>query len=230
MSFSQELRQEANYIFEACYNHLFVKGIAEGKLGKEQLIHYVKQDFEYLNAIVQTYALGISKATNREEMAMFNTSISFVLNSELHPHNNFCQIADVKYEDLQGHHLAPAAQHYTRHMLNVGRSGSVEEIIAVTLPCPYIYAYIGDRIMEDYKPNRSHPFYDWISFYGGKEHERLNFSLKRFDQLAEQAPEKERNKMKEHFMLSCQLEYMFFDMAYKLEDWPVQKEASAVAE
>ena len=226
MSFSQELRQEANFIFEACYNHPFVKGIAQGKLGREKIIHYVKQDYEYLNAIMQTYALGISKSANREEMAMFNTSISFVLNSEIHPHNNLCQIAGVQYEDLQGFPLAPTAQHYTRHMLSVGRSGSVAEIIAVTLPCPYIYAYIGDRIMDEYKPDQSHSFYEWISFYGGKEHERLDLSLKRFDLLAEVASELERQKMKEHFMLSCQLEYMFFDMAYKLEDWPVQKEIS----
>jgi thiaminase (transcriptional activator TenA) len=27
--------------------------------------------------------------------------------------------------------------------------------------------------------------------------------------------------MKEHFLISCQLEYKFWDMAYKLEEWPV---------
>ncbi|MFC0272642.1 thiaminase II [Metabacillus herbersteinensis] len=230
MSFSEQLRKEADHIFEACYNHPFVRGIADGTLGKEQLIHYVKQDFEYLNAIIQAYALGISKCTNREDMVMFNTSISFVLNSEVHPHNNFCHVAGVKFEDLQGFPLAPTAQHYTRHMLNVGRSGTLGETIAVVLPCPYIYLYIGDRIIEEFQPDQSHPFYDWITFYGGQEDPRMNLYLKRLDQLAEEASEQERTKMKEHFMLSCQLEYLFFDMAYTLQDWPVQKERVAVVE
>ena len=39
MRFSKQLREEANHIFEACYNHPFVQGIAEGQLGKEQLVH-----------------------------------------------------------------------------------------------------------------------------------------------------------------------------------------------
>jgi thiaminase (transcriptional activator TenA) len=225
MSFTVQLREEANYIFEACYNHPFVKGIAEGTTGSDQLIHYVKQDFEYLNAIMQAYALGISKSTDRKDMEMFNESITFVLNSEVHPHHNFCQVAGVDYTDLQGFPLAPTAQHYTRHMLNVAQTGSLGEIIAVTLPCPYIYAYIGDRMIEEYQPDPSHPFYEWITFYGGLEHTRMNRSLKRLDQLAEEATEQQRQQMKQHFMQSCQLEYMFFDMAYKLEEWPVQKVA-----
>lgn len=34
--------------------------------------------------------------------------------------------------------------------------------------------------------------------------------------------------MREHFMLSCQLEYLFWDMAYKQEEWPVQLEAAVL--
>jgi thiaminase (transcriptional activator TenA) len=30
--------------------------------------------------------------------------------------------------------------------------------------------------------------------------------------------------MRQHFLLSCQLEYMFWDMAYNLEEWPVKLE------
>ncbi|WP_077213118.1 thiaminase II [Bacillus dakarensis] len=230
MSFTQQLREEANYIFEACYDHPFVRGVAEGTLGKEQLIHYVKQDFEYLNSIMQAYALGISKCTSREDMAMFNTSISFVLNSEVHPHNNFCSVAGVRYEDLQGFPLAPTAQHYTKHMLNAARSGTLGETIAVTLPCPYIYSYIGERIIKEYEPKPSHPFYDWIMFYGGKEPIRMYKSLKRLDELSLTASQQEKDRMREHFMVSSQLEYMFFDMAYKLEDWPVQNTKAAVIE
>lgn len=228
MNFSHELRKEAEHIFEACYNHPFLKGIAEGHLGAEQLIHYVKQDFEYLNAMIQARALGMAKCTNREDMEMFNTSISFILNSEVHPHNNFCKVAGVNYEDLQGFPLAPTAQHYISHMLNVAHEGTLGEIIAVTLPCPWIYLYIGERIIEEYQPTENHPFYDWITFYGAQEEPRMNSYLKKLDELAEKASEEEKAKMKEHFMLSCQLEYMFFDMAYKIEQWPVQKESTTV--
>ncbi|WP_096189800.1 thiaminase II [Evansella halocellulosilytica] len=223
MSFSQQLRQEADYIFEATYNHPFVKGIAEGHLKKEQLIHYVKQDFEYLNAMIQARALGIAKSSNREDMEMFNSSIGFILNSEIHPHNNFCRVAEVEYEDLQGYKLAPTAQHYSNYMLKVAHEGTIGELISVTLPCPWIYLYIGERMMEEYKPDENHPFYEWISFYGVQTEPRMQKYLEKLDQVAEHASDEERQLMKDHFMTSCQLEYMFFDMAYNIEEWPVQK-------
>jgi thiaminase/transcriptional activator TenA len=227
MSFSQELRKEADYIFEAIYQHPFVKGIAEGHLEKEQLIHYVKQDFEYLNAMIRTYALGIVKCSRREDMELFSTSIDFILNSEIHPHHNFCRVAGVKYEDLQGYALAPTARNYTRHMLNTAHEGSLGEIIAVVLPCPWVYLDIAARMLREYQPEESHPFYEWISFYGSQTEPRMNLYLKKLDEIAESASEEEKARMKEHFIYSCQLEYMFFDMAYKIEEWPVQQALAA---
>ena len=79
MSFSAELRREADPIFNAIFEHPFVLGIANGRFKKEQLIHYVKQDYEYLNAFIQIYGIAISKCQNRKDMEMFNKQISFML-------------------------------------------------------------------------------------------------------------------------------------------------------
>ncbi|MCP8615886.1 thiaminase II [Salirhabdus salicampi] len=224
MSFSQQLRNEADHIFDACFHHPFIQGIAKGEVEKDQLIHYVKQDFEYLNAMIQSRAFGMAKCTNREDMEMFNTGIDFILNSEIHPHNNFCEVAGVKYEDLQGYPLAPTAQHYVSHMLNVSQEGTLGETLAVTLPCPWIYLYVGKRILEEFEIHEDHPFYDWITFYGAQEEPRMNVYLQRLDEIAEQSTEEEKQKMYDHFMTSSQLEWMFFDMAYRVQDWPVQGE------
>ncbi|PAK55005.1 thiaminase II [Paenibacillus sp. 7541] len=221
MRFSEELRREADGIFEAIFQHPFVRGIAEGQLGKEQLTHYVKQDFEYLNAYMRIYGIAISKCANREDIAAFNEQISFILNSEIHPHHNFCTVAGVSYEELQGYPLAPSAHHYIRHMLTVAHEGSLGEIMAVLLPCPWTYLEIGRRLMEQVNPDENHPFQEWIQFYGSRAGGATDKFRQRVDAWAETATADERRRMKEHFMLSCQLEYMFWDMAYKLEAWPV---------
>lgn len=88
-------------VFEAIFEHPFVQGIGNGNLQPGQLTHYVKQDFEYLNTFMQIYGLAISRSERREDMQLLNEQISFVLNDEVHPHNNFCQVAGVNYEDLQ---------------------------------------------------------------------------------------------------------------------------------
>ncbi|MFK3959592.1 thiaminase II [Guptibacillus hwajinpoensis] len=222
MSFTEQLREEAAPIFEAIFNHPFVRGIAEGKLEKEQLVHYVKQDFEYLNTFVRIYGIALSKCENREEMALFTEQISFVLHSEVHPHNNLCRAAGVTYEELQGYPLAPTAHHYTRHMLDAAHSGTLGEIVAALLPCPWTYLEIGQRLMEEVNPKEDHPFYDWITFYGEKSMEPVTDQLRKIlDQWAETAPERELKRIKDYFILSCQLEYGFWEMAYQVEEWPV---------
>jgi thiaminase/transcriptional activator TenA len=229
MSFTEELRREADPIFEALYKHPFIQGIAEGNLQKEQLIHYTKQDFEYLNVYIQIYGLGISKSKTREDMAMFKEKIDFILHSEIHPHHNFCRVAGVDYDDLQGFPLAPTALHYTRHMLTVANQGTLGELMAVLLACPWTYLAIGQELIRTIKPDPSHPFYEWIMFYGDEAMGK-NFKAfrDRLDREAEKASEEEKMKMKEHFITSCQLEYMFFSMAYNIEEWPVPVEKEVV--
>ncbi|WP_110926275.1 thiaminase II [Bacillus massiliglaciei] len=225
MSFSAELRREADPIFQAIFEHPFVRGIAEGDLKKEQLIHYVKQDFEYLSSFIRIYGMAITKCDSREDMDMFNQQISFILNSEVHPHNNFCQVAGVPYEELQGYALSPSAHQYIRHMLTVAHEGTLGEILAVLLPCPWTYWEIGEKLLREVNPASSHPFYEWIHFYGDRTDSITSNFCARLDEWAEGATDRERAKMKEHFLLSCQLEYMFWDMAYRIEEWPVQMEA-----
>ncbi|KAB7670690.1 thiaminase II [Bacillus sp. B1-b2] len=221
MSFSQELRKEAEPIFQAIMEHPFVQGIAKGDLQKEQLIHYVKQDFEYLNAFMKVYGLAIAKCDTREDMAIFNEQISFVLHSEVHPHNNFCEVAGVSYEELQGYPLAPSAHHYIRHMLTVAYQGDLADILAVLLPCPWTYIEIGKKLIEEVQPERTHPFYDWIHFYGDGPMTVTATLCERLDELALSLNEERKVKLKEYFLLSCQLEYKFWDMAFQVEKWPV---------
>ncbi|SDI26358.1 thiaminase II [Natribacillus halophilus] len=223
MSFTEELRREADPIFQAIFTHPFVQGIGNGSLQSEQLIHYVKQDFEYLNTFIQIYGQAIHQCDNRKDMAMFNEQISFILNSEIHPHNNFCEVAGVQYEDLQYERLAPTAHHYTRHMLDVAQSGSLGEILAVLLPCPWTYNEIGDYLKSEKQPNKSHPFYEWINFYS-REKGEMNVTedfRSRLDAYAKTASVHEKEQMKDHFIKSCQLEYSFWEMSYNQEKWPV---------
>lgn len=222
MTFTQELRAEADSIFTHIFDHPFVKGIGAGQLQAEQLIHYVKQDFEYLNTFNQIYGLAISKSGTREDMAVFNRQIDFILHSEIHPHHNFCSVAGVKYEELQYEPLAPTAHHYTRHMIDVAHKGTFGEILAVLLPCPWTYFEIGHQLKKSYNIQEEHPFYEWISFYAKEETDTIiKIFRDRLDSYAETASDLEKARMKDAFIKSCQLEWMFWEMAYTIEKWPV---------
>ncbi|MGR9048248.1 thiaminase II [Halobacillus faecis] len=225
MSFSNQLRKENQDIYQKIFSHPFIQGIGKGEVPKEALIHYIKADYEYLNAFMHVYGIAISKSPGREDIQLFNEQIDFVLNSEVHPHNNFCEQIGVPYEKLQGYPLPPTADHYIKHMLFHAYQGGIGEILAALLPCPWTYYEIGVELMNTYHPEPDHPYLPWIEFYANTEVKSLTAVLcERLDQCAEQASEPEEHRMRAAFRKSCQLEYAFWDMAYTQEQWPCEKE------
>ncbi|GEL07756.1 thiaminase II [Salisediminibacterium halotolerans] len=230
MKFSEQLRKEADPIFEAIFKHPFIEGIARGDVPKEALIHYVKQDYEYLSTFCRIYGLAVSQCESREDMMFFQEQIAFVLNEEVHPHNNFCEVAGVNYDDLQHAPLAPTAHHYTRHMLEAASNGSLGETLAALAPCPWTYWEIGERLTKEVKPGADHPFAEWISFYANDEVAQITQTFKdKIDKCAEKASEKEREQMMAHFLKSTQLEHQFWTMAYEQETWPVETKHPTLA-
>ena len=189
MTFSKQLREEAKDILQATYQHPFIRGIAKGDLAAEQLIHYVKQDYEYLNSMIKARGYALTKCTKREDMEMFFTGIDYVLHSEGTAHVNLCRVAGVDYEELQGYPLSPTAHHYVNHMISASASGTLGDIIAVTLPCPWMYLEIGRRLVREVKPDKTHPFYDWITIYGKDSSEATDRSFNRLDEIAAQVGE-----------------------------------------
>lgn len=222
MSFSEALRREADSIFDSIYAHPFVQGIADGKLPAASLTHYVQQDTQYLDTYCKVYGMALAKAITRDQMRVFHEHIGVLLDGELAPHKNLCRVAGVKYEDVvrTPADVAPTAHHYARHMLSIAQQGTLGEIIAVLLPCHWVYVDIGQRMMAQRKPTVEHPFYDWISFYASDTMASGLAQLTAIvDELAETSGDLDLYMMKSAFLDSFRLEYQFFDMAYHLERW-----------
>lgn len=222
-SFTEGMRLKADPVFEAIFDHPFVKGIADGDLSSEQLAHYVRQDYQYLTVFCQVYGLAISKCTSREDLAFFNEQIGFVLDDENHPHRNLARVSGYPMEELGRETiLAPTSLAYTRHMLHAAHTGTMGELLCALLPCPLTYREIGLRLKKEVEPDDSHPFKPWIEFYADP---RIGDICREFegrvDRLAAAAGEDERGRMEENFLTSCRLEYLFWEMAHGLEGWPV---------
>jgi thiaminase (transcriptional activator TenA) len=222
MSFSEHLRREADTVFQAIRQHPFVQGLAHQNLSRETLIHYVKQDVQYLKTYAKVYGLALAKSQTIEQMKFFHERIGVVLDGEALPHQNLCRAADVQYEDLKTHatHLAPTAHHYAHQMLATAYAGTLGEILAALLPCHWVYVDAAEYLLREYRPTPEHLFYDWISFYASDPMQTsLQDFLRLLDAYAEHAGTDELERMKAAFLAGCHLEYRFFDMAYTLEDW-----------
>ena len=67
------------------------------------------------------------------------------------------------------------------------------------------------------------PLYaEWIDMYSSAEFTELTGWLRGLvDRLAESASAEERARMEQAYVTSSRYEHAFWDMAYRLEEWPV---------
>ena len=224
MLFTEKLREENHDIFQLIFNHPFVEGIGKGDIPKESIAHYIKADFEYLNAFMKVYGLAISRSSSREDIRYFFNKMEFILKDEIHPHHNFCDYIGVPYESLQGHPLPPTADHYIKHMMHHAQTGSMGEILGALLPCPWTYLEIGEELLKAYRPSQDHPFYQWITFYADASTKSITTEMReRLDVYAKEASLAEKDRIRDAFRKSCELELAFWEMAYTCEEWSSTK-------
>lgn len=221
MKFSEQIRQEADHIWVASFNHPFVTGIADGSLSLESFKYYVMQDAYYLSHFAKVQAYAGAKAFDLYTTSRLAAHAQGTYEAELSLHENFSKRLGITEEERINFKPAPTAYAYTSHMYRAVLSGGIGEVIAALLPCYWLYYEIGERLQGS---TPEEPIYqEWIAAYGGDWFRQLvEEQIARLDELAEKASEEERARMKEHFMLSSQYEYSFWEMAYTLEKWPVQ--------
>lgn len=224
MTFSNLLREESDYIWEASFQHPFVTGIGDGTLPLEIFRYYVMQDSYYLSHFARVQALGAARSNDFETISRMAAHAQGTYEAELSLHENFSRRLGITETEQANFKPSPTAYAYTSHMYRAAYQGHIGDIIAAILPCYWLYYEIGEKL-QSCSPNE--PIYqEWIAAYGGEWFRTLvEEQINRLDKIAETLTEDDREQMKEHFIISSHYEFSFWDMAYNLEEWPVRKGA-----
>ena len=103
----------------------------------------------------------------------------------------------------------------------VGYPDDVREVLlGALLPCFWIYAEVGRDIHARAAP--ANPYQAWIDTYAGEEfHAAVRTVIAATDEAAEVASSSLRERMHAAFARATQLEWVFWDSAFRLEAWPV---------
>jgi thiaminase/transcriptional activator TenA len=220
MKFSEFVRKRADAVWEASFRHPFVTGIADGTLPLDCFRYYIQQDAYYLSVFAKVQALGAAKA---DDLATSNRMASHVrgtYEAELALHEKFAEQLGITPEEKARFEPAPSAYAYTSHLLRAAYTGHLGDIVAAILPCYWLYYEIGEK-MQGAAPDV--PVYrEWIAAYGGEWFGKLvQEQIELLDALAESVSESDRERMLRHFVISSRYEWMFWEMAYRKETWPV---------
>ena len=222
MLFTEELQQQAAALRQRVFTHPFVTGIGDGTLPLAAFQYYMCQDYVFLVAYSRVLALAVAKAQTLEVMGRFASLLHETLNTEMALHRDFAAQCAIPLATLEATQAAPTTRAYTQHLLTVAYSDSLTAIATAVLPCMWDYSDIGQQLAAQGLPAAQPLYSQWIQTYAAPEFGALAAWLRQLlDSLAAPLTAADRAPLAHLFLDSCRYEYLFWDMAYRQEAWPL---------
>lgn len=221
MTFSKELREASRPIIDDIYNDGFIQDLLAGNLSNQAVKQYLRADASYLKEFTNIYAMLIPKMSSMEDVKFLVEQIEFMLEGEVEAHEVLAEFINEPYEEIVKEKVwPPSGDHYIKHMyFNAFARENAAFTIAAMAPCPYVYAVIGKRAMEDPKLNKESVTSKWFQFYSTEMDELVDVFDQLMDRLTKHCSETEKKEIKENFLQSTIHERHFFNMAYINEKW-----------
>jgi thiaminase/transcriptional activator TenA len=218
--FTRDLWRSTENIYAEILAHPFLAGLTDGTLPEDRFRHYVLQDALYLRDYARTLSLAGVRSPEEDALVMFNEHSAGAILVERSLHDSFLKDLGIPAEELDRTPMAPTTLAYTSYLLRVASLGDYPEVLGAVLPCYWIYAEVGKALLEKGSPN---PMYrKWIDTYGGEEFGALvEAVLDVTDRACEDLNASQREKVEEAFVTTSRYEWMFWNMGWSLEEWPV---------
>ena len=221
MRFTEHLRQQTADLRRRVLQHPFVTGIGDGGLPLEAFRFYMCQDYVFLVDYSRVLALAVAKADDLETMGRFAGLLHETLNTEMDLHRGFAAKFGISPDELEATQAAPSTRAYTQHLLTTAYSGDLTDITAAILPCMWDYSDIGQTLAAQGVPSPQPLYNEWIQMYATPEFAALAAWLRDLlDRLGGGAADRQA-RLSRLFAESCRYEYLFWDMAYRQETWPL---------
>ncbi|MCX7968675.1 MAG: thiaminase II [Armatimonadetes bacterium] len=220
MSFCSQLWQSVEGIFTRILEHPFIKGLTDGTLDEDAFRFYVIQDALYLREFARGLAILGAKAPEDDWLIMFCDHAKTAIVVERSLHESFFREWGLTDEQVYSTPMSPINLLYTSYLLRVAYERPFHEGIGAFLPCYWIYLEVGKALESKGSPN---PIYQrWIDTYSSAEYEGVVHQvILAADKIAGTITETQREAMRQHFVLTSKMEWMFWDMGYRKESWQI---------
>jgi len=219
--FTERLRQQADEIWKAQHQHPFVRGIGDGTLSLERFKFWVRQDYVFLIEYARLLALAAARSPDLETMTCFATLLKETVGTEMNLHRAYAAEFGISHEELAKELPAPVTRGYTDFLLRVATTGDFSELAAALLPCMWAFSEIGQRLAAQPAPSDQR-YAKWIAMYSSREFAELaEWCRDLLDHLAEGLPERDLRRLETTFLTSSRYEWQFWEMAWKMEQWPI---------
>jgi thiaminase/transcriptional activator TenA len=220
MTFTDELWQSITPIYAAILRHPFLRGLTDGSLARDAFQSYVIQDAHYLRDFARALSIAAARAPREDWIIMLNEHSAGALRVERSLHETFFREFGLSEKDVAAVPYAPTNLAYTSYLLAVAYGAPFHEGLAALLPCYWIYWEVGKELER--AGSRDPLFGRWIATYASEEFGSVvRAVLEATNQTAAGLTEEQQAAMRRHFVTTSRYEWMFWDMGYRAEQWPV---------
>ncbi len=221
MSFTDELADVGDPVWDAIVAHPMVEQLGEGTLDEAPFRYWVRQDYVYLVEYARVFALGAANAPDLERMGTFAELLDSTLNTEMDLHRAYAAEFGISGADLEATEPSPTTRAYTDFLVRTAATGTFGDLVAVLLPCMWGFNETAKRLDAAGRPDHD-GYSEWIAMYAGEEFTELTEWCKGLmDDVAAGATEAERERYRDRFRTSARYEYRFWDAAWREERWCV---------
>jgi thiaminase/transcriptional activator TenA len=217
-TFTDELWSEIRPVYEKTLEHPFLKGLSDGTLPRSRFEFYLLQDSHYLRAFGQALSVLAAKAPREQWAITLNEHAAGALKAERQLHEQILASYGLSKSRVQKVTVAPSNYAYTTHLLATVHRRPFAEGLAAVLPCYWIYWEVGKELVK--KGSKDPDYQRWINQYAGEEYGNVvRQVLDMMNAEAARLDAESRRAAKNLFLLSARYEYMFWDMAWREEQW-----------
>lgn len=218
--FTETLRERTRPLVDKILSHPFVAGLTDGALEMGSFRFYAVQDALFLREFARALCIAAAKAPSEDTMIMFNEHAIGILRDEKALHTGFFQDWGISETDVLETPMAPTNLAYTNYLLSIAYQRPFHELLAALLPCYWIYGEVGKALRG--RGSEEATYQRWIDTYGGEEFaEAVQTLVTLTDRIAADLDASERQAMTQHFITTSRYEWMFWEMGYQKERWPV---------
>ncbi len=220
-TFSEQLRRKADKIWREIHAHPFLRELYAGTLPMDRFTYFILQDYLYLLDFAQVLCLGGAKSSDLKTLEIFTRHALIAVEVERTFHASYGKSLGFSQRQLDTTPKGPITEAYTRHLQAVARGGNLGEIVSAVLPCYWIYGEVGRRLYKN-RPKSPKIYREWIETYASEGYWKpVREQIRLMNHLGASAKGEEEKIMHSHFLLSSRYEFLFWDQAYRLEEWPV---------
>lgn len=217
MKWSEQAWVSIGSLYSKIIHLPFNQELMKGSLTKERFAFYISQDAVYLDAFSKVLALIAAKAPRTEQSLDFIRFAEGAIVVEQALHAGYFRQLDLSQKPV----ASPSCTLYTQYLYATAALQQVEVAMAAVLPCFWIYKAVGDHIYSN-QVKENNPYQEWINTYAGEAFgHTVQKAIDSCDAAADECTHAQRRQMTEAFIMASRLEWMFWNSAWHMEQWPV---------